>query len=446
MPHYPWLTLSNWEPFQVDALGLITLLGAEDVDTWVGRLVPSRWMEYMPLLAMYIIAGDRFRRKTPSFLLYNITRGVHTTDCAAWFTRWIQCQDFEGTRSIVYWEARETPRNQAFDHLCAICVSLVFTGLLLISTILAGDMYGVTNVAAIIISILARAYVLHANRSTIDTSISHSGFAPGQEADKLIIITPDSKVITMFVPGAAIVPAFIRNPEPPRKMLYKIVRWVNWLALGVHVVTLGMACLATQIYTCSLIIGSSVLICVGFGCADMVRARGVSGETGETRAYTCWIGSHLKATVFEWPTGFEFHKDKDGPRGGVWRFRDERDECTPGQRSTRRIDLYAWLDLTVEEEESLGRWDLLPHRRGSSTSWDDEFRAKKALVRARGADMWEVKQGVARALNVEMAKTRRIWTYSEKETSVSPGVGGVQVWGYLEADVGWRYWGAYCCK
>ncbi|KAL5045870.1 hypothetical protein BDW71DRAFT_182966 [Aspergillus fruticulosus] len=67
--------LIQWQPFRVDALGLITLLGAEEIDTWVGRLVVSRWPEYMPLLATYIIAGDRFRRKSHSFSIYNITMG-----------------------------------------------------------------------------------------------------------------------------------------------------------------------------------------------------------------------------------------------------------------------------------------------------------------------------------------------------------------------------------
>ncbi|KAL2844583.1 hypothetical protein BJY01DRAFT_186434 [Aspergillus pseudoustus] len=410
MPSYPWLVLSHWEPFRVDALGLITLLGAEDVDTWVGRLVPSRWMEYMPLLAMYVIAGDRFRRKTPSFLLYNITKGIHTTDCAAWFTRWIQCQNFETTRCIVYWEARETPRSQTVDHLCAAGVSLCFTGLLLVMTVLSRDMYGVANAVAIIVSILARAHILRENRTTIDNSIP--GFEPGLEADKLIVITPDSTVITMFVPGAAIVPAFIQNPEPNRLFLYKVVRWINWLAFGVHVITLGMASLATQIYTVGLVLASSILICLGFGCADMARARGVKIDLGDTSAYTCWIGSHLKATVFEWPSHFEFCKEASG----AWKFRDENNPCHPDKRTKRRIDLYAWLDLSQEEEDSLAKWDLLPHRRGNNTNWDDEFRAKKALVRARGADLWDVKQTVAQGLRMERAKSS-LGTFNEKSLS-----------------------------
>ncbi|KAL4902372.1 hypothetical protein BDW74DRAFT_158414 [Aspergillus multicolor] len=389
--HDPWQKLSEWEPFRVDALGLITLLGAEDIDTWVGRLVPSRWLEYMPLLAMYVIAADRFRRKTPSFLLYNISKGIHTTDCAAWFTRWIQCQNFQTTRSIVYWETVKRPRSQVADHLTAGAISFVVTGFLLIMTVLSYDLYGIANVVAIIATILTRAYILHANRTTIDHSIP--GFGSGGNTEKMIIITPDAKVISMFIPNSIIVPLFIQNPEPRPMTLYKAARWIHWLAFGVHVITLGMATLATQIYTVSVIILSSILICAGFGCADMARAKLVQIEYGDTRAYTCWIGSHLKATVFEWPSHFEFRKIGRG----TWDFRDNTDPCTHEQLSTKRMDLYAWLNLTPEEEDSLEKWDLLPHKRGSDSSWNEDFKAKQELVRERCPNMWRIKQSISQA-------------------------------------------------
>lgn len=44
----PWSHLKAWQPFRLDALGLVTLLGADEVNNAVGRLVKSRWLEYMP--------------------------------------------------------------------------------------------------------------------------------------------------------------------------------------------------------------------------------------------------------------------------------------------------------------------------------------------------------------------------------------------------------------
>jgi hypothetical protein len=57
----PLQTLSSWAPFHIDALGLVTPLGADEINVSVGHLAPSRWLEYMPLLAGFVVAGDGFR-------------------------------------------------------------------------------------------------------------------------------------------------------------------------------------------------------------------------------------------------------------------------------------------------------------------------------------------------------------------------------------------------
>ncbi|KAL4926034.1 uncharacterized protein BDV17DRAFT_160365 [Aspergillus undulatus] len=429
--HYPWQTLSTWQPFRLDALGLISLLGAEDIDTWAGRLVASRWVEYMPLLAMYVIAADRFRRKSPFFRLYNLSRGIHTTDCAAWFTRWMQCQRFRTTRSIVYWEIVRKPRSQLAERLSAACVAACALGFLLVMAILSSDFYGVVNVVAMIIAIVTRAYILSANRRAIDSATA--SFTPGSGnrdgTEKIIIVTPDSKVVTMFIPTSTVIPIFVRNPRPRSAALYRAARWTQWLAFGVHVVILGMASLATQIYTVSLVLGSSVLMCIGFGCADMAPPREVRVRDGDTRVYTCWIGSHLKATVFEWPTGLEFRRVEMGlgtvgDDGGEWAFWDPG--CgRPDRLSTKRMDLYAWLDLTSDEETSLDKWDLLPHQRGENSSWMTEFKAKQSLVRERGLDMWTFKQSVSQAMERAAGEPKANADGVEHQSKVPKGDGDV---------------------
>ncbi|KAJ5664203.1 hypothetical protein N7507_004934 [Penicillium longicatenatum] len=391
---YPLSSLYHWEPFKVDALGLITLLGAEEVNTWVGRLVRSRWVEYMPLLAMYVIAGDRFRTKTPSFMLYNISKGVHTTECAAWFTRWVQCQNFETNRSVVLWEATPKLPRCLIDYCIAIFVAVCSTGPLLAITILMYDMYGVANTCAIIVSILMRAYILSTNRISIDQATSRADM--GRNHDKFLIITPGSTVITMFIPNELIVPVFVTNgPIIPRR-LYTVARWINWLAFGIHVTTIGMASLATQIYTIGLILTSFMLVTRGFGCADTEQPIPVHFENGgHTQAYTCHIGSHLKATVFEWPSYLEF----DPRPNGVWKFRDPSAQPSAKRSGlTRRQDLYAWLNLTPEEEASVSKWGLLPHKRGDDKSWDNTYNAKAQLIRSNAPNMWKIKRIIDQCL------------------------------------------------
>jgi hypothetical protein len=75
---YPWFVLHHWEPFHIDALGLVTLLGSKEVKLYINRLVLSRWLKYLPLFSAFVIAGNRFKEKIPSFNIYNINTGINT--------------------------------------------------------------------------------------------------------------------------------------------------------------------------------------------------------------------------------------------------------------------------------------------------------------------------------------------------------------------------------
>ncbi|KAF4233296.1 hypothetical protein CNMCM6805_009386 [Aspergillus fumigatiaffinis] len=377
---YPWASVRYWQPFRIDALGLITLLGAEDINVWVGRLSQSKFTEYMPFLAGFIIAGDRFRIPNQSFHLYNITKGVYTHELAAWFTRWVQCQKFETTRSIVNWEVVSKPRQGILETALAALLAAVLLGFLLTLTIVSGDFYGLANALALVVMVMGRAYMIRLNRRAIDRSILRLAPSTAAKSSKTIVVTPNSKVVTMFIPGELIVPVFARNPEVAPAKGYECAQWICWAAFAVHVVALGMACLATQIYTVVLIIGSSILLCHGWGCDDVVDLRRRRDSDGNVvrRAYTCLIGSHLKATVFEWPDDFEFRELS--PKS--WALRGScNNPASEEERSNRRMDLYAWLDLSKEQERSLVKWDLIPHHRKGDGSWGTEFKAKQKLIR-----------------------------------------------------------------
>ncbi|PYI18777.1 hypothetical protein BO99DRAFT_482359 [Aspergillus violaceofuscus CBS 115571] len=370
--HYPWQQLSDWQPFRLDALGLITLLGAEDIDIWVGRLVPSKWLEYMPLLAMY-------------------------------------CQRLSETRSIIYWEIIEEPHSLLSTHLKAAGTSACLIGPLFVMTILSGDFYGLANVCAIMLSVWTRAYILCANRATIDQSIKSTFNTYAKDKfNKIMIKTPESKMVTIFVQQSLTVPIFIKNLQPSSYILYRFARWLNWLAFGIHVVTLGMAALSTQIYTVLLVLVPSILICVGFGCADKVPPRPLKTHYGITFAYTCWIGSHLKATIFEWPSHLDFKRVEND-----WFLSDNDGECYSTVRSNRRLDLYAWVNPTQEEEDSLIKWNLLPHRREENLSWYHEFESKKALIQGGSYNIFELKDVISKELEESENQRKAIHGYTK---------------------------------
>jgi hypothetical protein len=56
-------TVKTWAPFKIDALGLITLLGADTTRKILGQLVYSPW-EYFPLLAGHIVAYNSSQKQS----------------------------------------------------------------------------------------------------------------------------------------------------------------------------------------------------------------------------------------------------------------------------------------------------------------------------------------------------------------------------------------------
>lgn len=421
---HPWKALSAWAPFEIDALGLLTLLGASEVDTSVGRLAPSYWLEYMPLLAGFVFAGDRFRAKQPTFTLYNISSGIVTSNLSAWFTRWMQAQDFHASRSLVYWEVKRTPHSQGSYFAVSAVISATLTGFLFAMTILSGDWYGFANTIAIILLVLVRAFMIHANRNAINRAVAAARpflttFASAldrwnekrkkdpkaprpspasqhwrPEAVKILVVMPDSRAVTMVIPEHLLRGVFVTETPVKSHSLYHLARWTGWIAFTVHVVTLGMAQLATQLYVIALTVIPTVLICYGFGCDDSRLYKGWCWLRGKDAGpYIYHAGPQLQATIFEWPEDVEFVKNDKG----VLRRRD----LTPipaDKRSNARMDLYAWLNLSEEEEKSMWDWHLLPHTRGHDDSWWNTFAEKKRLIRERPPDILAAKQRIQRGI------------------------------------------------
>lgn len=77
--------LRKWTPFKIDASGLVTILGADEVNQFVGRLSRSRLTEYLPLVSSFVIANDGITSAIPGFELYNKSDGIRATDFTGWF-------------------------------------------------------------------------------------------------------------------------------------------------------------------------------------------------------------------------------------------------------------------------------------------------------------------------------------------------------------------------
>jgi len=108
----------------------------------------------------------------------------------------------------------------------------------------------------------------------------------------------------------------------------------GWLFFGIHIISLGQSDLVSQLYTVVLLVLSTWATVHGVGYAE--------GSIGD------WI-------VNEKMSGYEGGED-------------------------RRQTAYVRLNCTLEQEESLMQWGLLPHK--SNEGWWNEY--EECKVRERG--------------------------------------------------------------
>ncbi|KAI1076591.1 hypothetical protein F5B20DRAFT_554791 [Whalleya microplaca] len=71
----PLASLREWAPFQLDALGLVTLFGAKEMHMSIGNLTQGWFTEWLPILGSYAVANNEIAQSEPGFFLYNITDG-----------------------------------------------------------------------------------------------------------------------------------------------------------------------------------------------------------------------------------------------------------------------------------------------------------------------------------------------------------------------------------
>ena len=337
---FPLRHILNWSPFRIDALGIITMIGAEQVDASVGRLVRSRFVEYLPLLGAYIFASAQFADAKSGFAIYNLTAAIMTTDLAGWFSRWCSAQNFERSHSVVRWridqrtakEMRWWGRPQRLDAFISICIGSIVNACLLIIAALQGDWWGFANATSMVISVLVRAYVLKQNRDGLDRAVDdvvHNTMTNVTE-EKILVVLADAKMVTMYVPSNIAYSCFISKPSIKNKRAYYSIRMVGWAGFTVQVVALGMSGLATQLITVSLMIISTIMTHFGIGCDDNI------------------IGRRLRAEKYDL-----------------------------GPERARRQDVYVALNLEKHEEDSMLAWNLMPHRtspgaKGWWTAYEDK--------------------------------------------------------------------------
>jgi hypothetical protein len=438
---YPWHeSLSSWAKgtgLRIDALGLVTLLGAEEMDRNIGRLMPSDYFDYLPLLGAFVVAGDRFTDKKTGFILYNISAGILTTELAGWVSRWVRAQDLYKVRSKVTWEVADRPFRWTKFFFGFILIGLPLHGMLLALTVLSADWWGFANVVSMILSVVVRCGQVHQNQAGIDANIemaekeaqakmtkyegalqqfedwqrtgpsTETRNPPSEPKDfhdaKVLMVTEDSNILTLVAPNYLVKAVFTTSPRIPNPLFYLTCRAIGWAAFAVHVISIGMAELPIQICSVVLIIVATVLTAYKVGSGDSkiwkaLRNRFARGNE-EDESLTCWVTSRLKATISsyseEWSVWTEeerevsCYQDANLQKGSLNKTGNKQKtfidiESLPTTRKRepiqeRRQDLYAWLDLTEEQDKCLVAWGLIPH----NNDWQNAYQEKKTFHRQR---------------------------------------------------------------
>ncbi|KAI1099465.1 hypothetical protein F4804DRAFT_321864 [Jackrogersella minutella] len=333
----PLAYLSNWAPFRIDALGLVTLIGAEEVNRSVGRLVQSRYAKYLPLLGAHLIADNEFTAMTSGFHLYNVSDAIMTPGLSAWVTRWLNSQDLNTSTTSFEWSVapgkpQETKSGcgKAWDALLAALVGFLTIGGSFVLTVAMGDWWGLANTISMAVSVLVRCCLVQENVNALDKAVfdacyERSGIQGGSEKVKLLISLADSRMVTMYAPRGLVLEGFTKRLTILRPRLYSYTRALGWFVFGVHVLSLGQAEFLNQIYAIVLLVLST-----------WATAKGIGSDEYN-------ITEHISAKRVE---DFPLHPD-------------------------RRKWAYIRLECNEVEEESLADWGLLPRK--ANTMWWEDF-------------------------------------------------------------------------
>ncbi|VUC19909.1 unnamed protein product [Clonostachys rosea] len=269
MPIAAFTAVKNWAPFDIDALGIVTLLGAEEMDIGVGQLTRNTFTECLPLLGAHVVANNRITQPIPGFTLYNITDKIVATDVSGWFARWLICQNVTYCSTTI--DVKPIPfshiKNRQLTNLFSFALGSL-TPLLTALSCLVGDWWGFVNSIASLVSVLVRKIVVGSNRRALDRAVG-KGEEMSQQQVKVLVHLPGGHVVTIRTTRGILLECLLTTPRPLNPFWYNATRAAGWAAFGIHIISLGMASLFCQLYTVLLLVLPTVLVArhIGTECS-----------------------------------------------------------------------------------------------------------------------------------------------------------------------------------
>ena len=259
--------LLKWAPFRLDALGLVTVIGAEEVNYSIGRLARSRITEYLPVVSFFVIANDSIRSAITGFELYNITDGIYATDFAGWFSRWLISQDLTyNCTTLMINIVQPVERHDESFHLAACLGLTVFFATSALAGIMC-DWWGFANALSLGISVLVRSQMIRGLRNGVDR-LASTTLAQSSTVVKTLCKLQDGRFVTIYAPRGTVSGCLLSQPQPANPQTYYVLRMIEWVVFFSHAVSLGMSALPSQLLTISILAISTILTVVKVGSRD----------------------------------------------------------------------------------------------------------------------------------------------------------------------------------
>ncbi|OSS43827.1 hypothetical protein B5807_11670 [Epicoccum nigrum] len=309
-------SLKNWNPFKLDALGIVTLLGAEEVGFAFGRLTNNHFSVFLPTVGAYVFAANSHATPIQGFQVYNITECIYTTDVPGWFSRWLLSQNVKTNATKYDVSYRDTSRpNPGFQSLLSISLGFIAHAPIIVLSVLIWDWWGFANGVLMAMSTLSRYIIVERTKRVLDNKATEGWeWQDGNVINKTLWILRSGEAVAIRAPRGLLINCLLTNPVAEGSVQYA-TRAIAWLSFGGFAVTLGMATLFIQILVVIL-----VLSC------------------------TC---------IAVWHIGDD--NNIIGTRMEMKRSEDHEDSNT-------RAEAYGRLELSCEEEEAMLHWSLFPRR------------------------------------------------------------------------------------
>ncbi|CAO2651277.1 Nn.00g095740.m01.CDS01 [Neocucurbitaria sp. VM-36] len=314
MPLFP--NVKTWSPFKIDALSIVTLLGADAIRKTLGRLEYSPF-EYFPLLAGHIFADNSIADPIPGFRMVYEVAVMSEVDM------------FSTPFEII--DAKSKPK-QTVHYGSTLTIAVMLNVFLIVWSVLLNDWYGVAASLSLVSPIMVRVWILWAMRQSLDANVERARSGTESNKVKLFISLPTGDRVTIRTTTGITQGCLLTEARPYSSKSHLVARTIAWIAFGIHVVSLGMACLAVQ------------LVLLTFTLAFSIAA--VQGWHSE---------------------GWNSNETQMGSRMVIKRYDAD------GTQTLAKT--YAMLDLSDEEEQNLLDWSLIPTR--SNMLWLPTFRQFK---------------------------------------------------------------------